>query len=333
MHHYFHDEEWRVGGRAFEAVVALRLPWGVSAGLCENVLPFPDNQCSSCFLFLFLLRQWQGGFFFILPSWPDNRRLLSGKLLWAVCSWCGPGSPGEQGDASSVSSPEEYSGVVKLVWCRSWRYFSLVLLKKIPYPSATEFLHSVVTTDHPQSFCQGTKWFICNAVFNWQVELLLWFSLCFWASITFFFEVELGFSTYLLLSYWGFKWQEGARWLKKPLEFHWRSSPAKITVYKTIYRLKSLFHLVPVPFWEWPQQQVPPEASFAECSDSDEPVHCRGTSLCIPHLLEIISCHESLFSFVLFIISDPLFFNSSSKISIMQGIDCEDASKKQMLTE
>lgn len=47
----------------------------------------------------------------------------------------------------------------------------------------------------------------------------------------------------------------------------------------------------------------------------------------------MISCHESLFLFVLFVISDPLLFNYSSKISILQGIDCEDASKKQMLTE
>lgn len=227
MHHYFHDEEWRVGGRAFEAVVALRLPWGVSAGLCENVLPFPDNQCSSCFLFLFLLRQWQGGFFFILPSWPDNRRLLSGKLLWAVCSWCGSGSPGEQGDASSVSSPEEYSGVVKLVWCRSWRYFSLVLLKKIPYPSATEFLHSVVTTDHPQSFCQGTKGFICNAVFNWQVELLLWFSLCFWASITFFFWGWIGFFYLFAVELLRFQVARRSKMTEKAIRVSLKKLPSK----------------------------------------------------------------------------------------------------------
>lgn len=102
----------------------------------------------------------------------------------------------------------------------------------------------------------------------------------------------------------------------------------KIIVYKTIYRLKSLFYLVPVPFWEWPQQQVSPEASFAGCSDSDKPVHCKGASLCIPHLLEITFCHKSLFLFVLLIISDPLLFNSSSEISILQETDCEGASKK-----
>lgn len=122
-----------------------------------------------------------------------------------------------------------------------------------------------------------------------RLDLYYDFPLCFWASITF--QVELGFSTYLLLNYCGFKWQEGTGWLKKPSGFHWKKLPnknyRKIIVSKIIYRLKSLFQLVPVPFWEWPQQQVPPEASFAGCSDSDEPVHCRGTCLCIPHLWEI----------------------------------------------
>lgn len=116
---------------------------------------------------------------------------------------------------------------------------------------------------------------------------------------------------------------------KKPLSKNFR----KIIVYKTIFRIKSLFHLVPVPFWEWPQQQVPPESSFAGCSDSDEPFHCRGTSLCIPHLSEITSCPESVCLFVLLIISDSLLFNSSSETSILQEVDCEDASKKQILTK
>lgn len=107
----------------------------------------------------------------------------------------------------------------------------------------------------------------------------------------------------------------------------------EMVVHKTICKLKSLFHLVPGHSWEWPQQQAPPEAPFAGCSDSDEPVPCRGTSLCIPHLLQITFCHGSVFLFVLLIISDSLLFNSSSEISVLQEIDCEDASKKQMLTE
>lgn len=92
----------------------------------------------------------------------------------------------------------------------------------------------------------------------------------------------------------------------------------KIVLDKTIFRLKSLFHLLLDTFWEWPQQQVPPESSFAGCSDSAEPVPCRAASLCIPHLLQITFCHESVFLFVLLIISDPLLFNSSSEISVLQ---------------
>jgi len=61
------------------------------------------------------------------------------------------GSPGEKGDASSVSSAgcgvvepallEEYScsgQVVKLVWCRGLRYYFCILLKENDCPSAIE---------------------------------------------------------------------------------------------------------------------------------------------------------------------------------------------------
>lgn len=96
-----------------------------------------------------------------------------------------------------------------------------------------------------------------------------------------------------------------------------------IMVYKTNYRLKSLFHLVPAPFWEW----LPGTSRGILCWMLRQWwASSLGTSLYIPHLLEITFCHESLF--VLLIISDPLLFNSSSEISILQETDREGASKK-----
>jgi len=68
------------------------------------------------------------------------------------------------------------------------------------------------------------------------------------------------------------------------------------------------------------------------CMLSDEPAHCRGTSWWVPHLLKISLCRESVFLFVLLMtVSDPLLFTSSSEISFLQEINCEDASKKQIL--
>lgn len=211
----------------------LRLWWlwgfpGVFQQACVKMCCLSQiTSAALAFYFFFFWDSGRGDFFFILPSWPDNRRLLSGKLLWAVCSWCGSGSPGEQGDASSVSSPEEYSGVVKLVWCRSWRYFSLVLLKKIPYPSATEFLHSVVTADHPQSFCQGTKWFICNVVFNWQVGLLLWIFLVLLSQHNFFFWGWIGFFYLFAVELLRFQVARRSKMTEKAIRVSLKKLPSK----------------------------------------------------------------------------------------------------------
>lgn len=188
--------------------------------------------------------------------------------------------------------------MIKSVWCRSLRYFFHVLLEKIPHPSATELLHSVVAADHTQSFCQGTKWLICSVVFNWQVGPLLWFFLVLLSQHNF--SGWVGFFCLFAVELLWFQVARRTRMTEKAIRVSLKNLPnknfRKIIVSKVTYRLKSLFHLVPVPFWEWPQQQVPPEASFGGCSDSDEPVHCRGTSLCIPHLWEITFCHESGFS-------------------------------------
>lgn len=71
------------------------------------------------------------------------------------------GSPGEKGNASSVSLgslqlcgpvlPEEYSctgGVIELFWSRGLRYFFRALLEENPHPSAIEVSHPGVNTDH-----------------------------------------------------------------------------------------------------------------------------------------------------------------------------------------
>lgn len=181
-------------------------------------------------------------------------------------------------------------------------------------------LPAVVTADHTQSFYQGTKWWIFNVVFNWQAGLLLWFSLVLLSQHKF--SGWIGFFYLLAVELLWFQVARRSRMTEKAIRVSLKKLPnknfRKIIVHETICRLKSLFHWVLDTFWEWPEQQVPPEASFAGCSDSGEPVPCRGTSLCIPHLLQITFCHESVFLFVLLIISDPLLFNSSSEVSILQ---------------
>lgn len=102
-----------------------------------------------------------------------------------------------------------------------------------------------------RSFSPGTKWLICNVVFNWQVGLLLWFSLMLlsqrnladWIGLFSLFTVEL----------LQFQITTRNRMTEKAVRVLLESLPnksfRKIIAYETICRIKSLFHLVPHPFW------------------------------------------------------------------------------------